>query len=222
MYGSIKSYVERYSGEKKIFKLLSEVYPSNRKEYRLCKKAYTLVRDEYISNTRDTGDRYIEHFESTFVITHRDQSMFGIYDANPLAAALLHDMIEDKSWTRDSLAREFNPRVADLVQSVSKAPLLKFGNNVMKRDSAYRQQLLDSGLDSIRIKLSDQIDNLLTLWGKPTGEQPNKIILAYQFYFPLALSRNILVLPLKEAMEIAQVKYGFKANDEFFRKSFFL
>jgi len=81
---------------------------------------------------------------------------FGVRDEEVLAAALLHDVIEDCTVDYDTLFQRFGPRVAQLVVVMTKDSRLPEA----EREEAYRAQLARGPLDGRLIKLADLCDNL--------------------------------------------------------------
>lgn len=84
-------------------------------------------------------------------------SDFGVRDVEVLAAAVLHDTLEDTRTDWDDLAREFTPRVADLVAVLSKDPRLPEA----RREAAYFAGLHAAEPAAQLCKLCDTLDNLL-------------------------------------------------------------
>ena len=84
------------------------------------------------------------------------RQVFGFEDPRMLAAALLHDTIEDTTADCDDLIERFGPEVAKWVAALSKDSRLPFE----ERENAYCQQLAASDWQAKAIKLADQYDNL--------------------------------------------------------------
>ena len=81
---------------------------------------------------------------------------FGYTDDKVLAAALLHDVIEDTDTDYDDLLKRFGPEVADLVAAMTKDMRLVES----EREPAYDAQLADGPWGARLIKLADVYDNL--------------------------------------------------------------
>ena len=81
---------------------------------------------------------------------------FGCTDDKVLAAALLHDVIEDTDTDYDDLLKRFGPEVADLVAAMTKDMRLVES----QREPAYDAQLADGPWEARMIKLADVYDNL--------------------------------------------------------------
>ncbi len=81
---------------------------------------------------------------------------FGCTNDRVLAAALLHDTIEDTDTDYDNLLKRFGPEVADLVAAMTKDMRLVES----QREPAYDAQLADGPWEARMIKLADVYDNL--------------------------------------------------------------
>ncbi|MFH1621105.1 MAG: HD domain-containing protein [Patescibacteria group bacterium] len=78
------------------------------------------------------------------------------YDEEVVAAGILHDVIEDCGIKENSLAKEFTPRVAQIVRDVSEPK--KYSWN--KRKEIYREHLRVSSTDALAVACADHIHNL--------------------------------------------------------------
>jgi len=102
---------------------------------------------------KDRETPYVAHpFRVCLIV----QLVFGVSDPDMLAAALLHDTIEDTNTDRDDLIEQFGPRIAEWVAALSKDKRLPDE----QREPAYMQALAD-GPDAVKwCKLADIFDNL--------------------------------------------------------------
>ena len=96
---------------------------------------------------------YVSHvFRVAMIVRH----IFGFDDPKILAAAVLHDTIEDTTTDRDDLERSFGQTVASWVAALTKDMRL----SEEERERVYCQQLLDAGWQVCVCKLADILDNL--------------------------------------------------------------
>lgn len=96
---------------------------------------------------------YIAHpFRVAMIV----RDMFEVGDEEVLAAALLHDTIEDTNTDYDDVKELFGERVADLVGALTKD--MRLPKHV--RERAYDQQLAEGPWEARLIKLADVIDNI--------------------------------------------------------------
>jgi len=109
-------------------------------------KAYNFAREAHASQVDDNGDPYFNHCQHVMEIVAQVTE-----DVEMLAAALLHDVIEDTDTTYEDLVREFPQRVADLVYEVT--------HEGRKDNYGYYFPRLKSK-DAILIKLADRMSNI--------------------------------------------------------------
>ena len=123
-------------------------------------RAYEFSRTSHFSQKRASGEPYILHpVEVTRIVAES-----GL-DANGLAAALLHDTLEDCSVSHEQVSEMFNPQVADLVEGVTKISALQFGTRKEEQVENLRKMILAMARDIrvVIIKLADRLHNLRTL-----------------------------------------------------------
>jgi (p)ppGpp synthase/HD superfamily hydrolase len=88
----------------------------------------------------------------------------GVTKAEILAAAVLHDVIEDTKTTADELVARFGPRVAALVEEVSRPP------GMTRRD--FLERVATGSARSVLIRVADRLDNLEDLDGLDSNFRP--------------------------------------------------
>lgn len=114
---------------------------------------------------KDGHTPYASHpFRVCLIVRDR----FGLDDPRLLAAALLHDALEDTTADFDDLERDFGPDVAAWVACLSKDKRLPDD----ERERAYVRQLLDGPWQAQVLKLADVYDNLLDARTLPRERQP--------------------------------------------------
>ena len=121
----------------------------------LWRKAAAFAARKHAGQFRKDGKTpYIAHpFRVAMTVRH----VFGVDDPIALAAALLHDVIEDTTADYDDLAREFTAEVADVVAALTKDMRLP----EPKREALYDEQLKQSTWQARLIKLADVYDNVI-------------------------------------------------------------
>ncbi len=126
----------------------------------LLKEAYIVAREAHEGQMRSSGEPYITHPVAVAI------NLATMHlDHETLMAALLHDVIEDTSTTKEDLAKLFGDTVAELVEGVSKLDKLKFDNKEQMQAENFRKMILAMVQDIrvILIKLADRTHNMRTL-----------------------------------------------------------
>ena len=120
----------------------------------LWQQAASFAANAHKHQTRNDGTPYVAHpFRVAMTVSLR----FGNADEEVLAAALLHDVIEDCDVDYDDLCESFGSRVADLVAVKTKDMRLE----ETIREVAYDKQLADGPWEGRLIKLADVYDNFV-------------------------------------------------------------
>ncbi len=128
-------------------------------------------------------------------------------DYQTLAAAILHDVIEDTETVKDQLAERFGSDIAELVDGVSKLDRMHFDTRAEAQAETYRKMLLAMSRDIrvILVKLTDRLHNMRTLDALKPGKRRTIAKETLEIYAPIAnrLGLNKIRLELEDL--------GFKA-----------
>lgn len=126
----------------------------------ILKKAYLLAENAHNGQFRSSGEPYITHPVAVANILGQMR-----LDYETLTAAILHDVIEDTSFTYEQISQEFGQTIAELVDGVSKLDKLKFRNRQEAQVENFRKMLMAMVQDIrvIFIKLADRTHNMRTL-----------------------------------------------------------
>lgn len=116
----------------------------------------------------DAKTPYVSHPFRVFTVLSR---VFGVDDQETLAAAVLHDTIEDTTTDHDDLSEKFGRRVADFVAALSKDKRLPEET----REEAYHQALAAAPTEVQLCKLADVYDNLIDSVGMDAKQRQKKI-----------------------------------------------
>ena len=122
-------------------------------DYKLIKKAFEYCVLKHDGQKRWTNeDYYIHPFNVALIIVS-----LGM-DSESIAAALLHDVVEDTDATVEDIKREFGDEVALLVDGVTKIGRLNFTTKEQQQAESLRKMLIAMGQDIrvIIIKLADR------------------------------------------------------------------
>lgn len=124
------------------------------------KQVYIVARDAHEGQFRSSGEPYITHPVAVSYILAEMR-----LDYETLAAALLHDVIEDTDTTQEDLAEMFGETIAELVEGVSKLDKLKFRDRKEAQAENFRKMVMAMVQDIrvVLIKLADRTHNMRTL-----------------------------------------------------------
>ncbi|WP_425513649.1 RelA/SpoT family protein [Arthrobacter yangruifuii] len=138
--------------------LLRTVRVNNPKEdLDLIQRAYVVAERSHEGQKRKSGDPYITHPVAVATIL-AELGMTG----TTLAAALLHDTVEDTSYTLDELRRDFGPEVAMLVDGVTKLDKVTFGDAAQSETVRKMVVAMAKDIRVLVIKLADRLHNART------------------------------------------------------------
>ena len=146
-------------------------------------KALHFAEKAHSSQMRKEGIPYITHPIAVAEIL-LDFKM----DYYTIAAALLHDVIEDTEVTEDELKKEFGDTVLELVNGVTRVKSLKYKNYNQENIESLRKMFLAMGKDIrvVLIKLADRLHNMRTLDFVSPEKQVRKAKDTFDIYVPLA------------------------------------
>ncbi|RAY14212.1 bifunctional (p)ppGpp synthetase/guanosine-3',5'-bis(diphosphate) 3'-pyrophosphohydrolase [Actinomadura craniellae] len=132
---------------------------------------------------RPTGAPYAEHLFEALEVLARGA---GETDAETLAAALLHDVVEDTPATVAEVEGAFGPVVAELVDWVTKPPTGSGRQDKRAARAAYLRRLREAPPAAIRVKLADRASNVQTLDRMPADFQRRYYAETVTYILPLA------------------------------------
>ena len=109
-------------------------------------------------------------------------------DSESIAAALLHDTIEDTAATHEQIAELFSPTIANLVEGVSKLTRVHYTSKAEEQMENLRKMLLAMSKDIrvILIKISDRLHNMRTMEYQTPEKQKQKSFETMEIYAPIA------------------------------------
>ena len=151
---------------------------------------------------RKSGEPYITHPFAVAILVDELK-----LDTNSICSALLHDVIEDCSVKSDTLKKEFNTTVAEMVDGVTKLSKLKFNTKAELQAESLRKMLLAMTKDVrvILIKLCDRLHNMRTLDHMVPEKQARISHETLDIYCPLA--HRLGMSNLKWQLEDLCLKY---------------
>ena len=146
-------------------------------------RAYQVALAAHAGQTRKSGEPYIHHPMSVATIVARQ----GLDDVT-VAAALLHDAVEDTSVSLEDLERDFGSDVRLIVDGVTKLERLHFDTREEQQAASVRKMLvaLAKDLRVLIIKLADRLHNMRTIAALPEDKQERVAQETLDIYAPLA------------------------------------
>ncbi len=185
---------------KKLYKQMQDFGGSY--NYDLVKKAFEYCVQKHEGQKRCTNeDYYIHPFNVALIIV-----TLGM-DSESIAAALLHDVVEDTDTTVEDIKRGFGDDVALLVDGVTKIGRLNFSTKEQQQAESLRKMLIAMGQDIrvIIIKLADRLHNMRTIDAMPEQKQRDKSLETLEIYAPIA--HRLGIRPVKEELEDLAIKH---------------
>lgn len=149
--------------------LLRIVRVNNPKEdFDLIQRAFTVAEKFHEGQKRKSGDPYITHPVAVATIL----AELGMSGAT-LAAALLHDTVEDTSYTLEELRTDFSDEIAKLVDGVTKLDKVEFGDSAQAETVRKMVIAMAQDIRVLVIKLADRLHNART-WRFVSAESSGK------------------------------------------------
>ena len=158
----------------------------------LVEKAFSIAEQAHSSQLRKSGEPYISHPVAVAKIL----ADLGI-GATTIAAALLHDTVEDTPYSIEKLRSDFGEEVSMLVDGVTKLDRIKFGDSAQAETVRKMVVAMSKDIRVLVIKLADRLHNART-W-KYVSEQSakRKAQETLEIYAPLAHRLGISTLKLE-------------------------
>lgn len=158
----------------------------------LIEKAFQAAEKAHATQLRKSGEPYITHPLAVAQIL----ADLGI-GATTIAAALLHDTVEDTGYSLDDLKRDFGSEVAMLVDGVTKLDKLKFGDNTQAETVRKMVVAMSKDIRVLVIKLADRLHNARTWKFVPEESAKRKAQETLEIYAPLAHRLGISTIKLE-------------------------
>ena len=177
-------------------------YNDNEEDIALIRRAYDYAEKKHFGQKRISGDDYILHPLNVALILTEISA-----DAPCMAAALLHDTIEDSDATKEEIEELFGSEVALLVDGVTKINKLNF--NTETEASAANQRKILVGLSEdprvIIIKLADRLHNMRTISVLSVEKQKKKAKETLEILTPVA--HRLGIYKIKSELEDLSLRY---------------
>ena len=164
-------------------------YFEKSEEKALIKAAYDLAWRAHLNQKRESGEPYIQHpLGVALMLTKMN------LDTETVAAALLHDVVEDTEYTLDDIENNFGKTclpagrtIAFLVNGVTKLDKIKYSGAEGKTENLRKMFLaMAKDIRVVLIKLADRYDNIQTLNRLPKEKQQRIALETLEIYAPIA------------------------------------
>jgi len=170
---------------------------------KLIRLAFNTAVDAHKDQRRKSGEAYIFHPIAVAKIVAAEIGL----DATSIAAALLHDVVEDTDFTLNDMERLFGETVARIVDGLTKISQLQSDADVSLQAENFRKMLLTLH-DDVRviiIKIADRLHNMQTMDSMPAHKQVKIASETLYIYAPLA--HRMGLYNVKTELEDLSLKY---------------
>jgi GTP diphosphokinase / guanosine-3',5'-bis(diphosphate) 3'-diphosphatase len=173
------------------------------KDKQLIRKAFDLALEAHNEQRRKTGEPYIYH---PIAVAKIVAYQIGL-GATSIAAALLHDVVEDTDYTVDDIERLFGETIAKVVSGLTKISILDKEKDASIQAENFRKMLLTLNDDVrvILIKVADRLHNMQTMDAMPPHKQIKIASETLYIYAPLA--HRLGLYTIKSELEDLGLKY---------------
>ena len=170
---------------------------------KLIRKAFDMAVDAHKEQRRKSGEPYIFHPIAVAKIVAQNIGL----DATSIAAALLHDVVEDTPITIENIAEIFGDTIAKIVKGLTKISDLSRDTDVSFQAENFRKMLLTLNDDVrvILIKIADRLHNMQTMDSMPSYKQQKIASETLFIYAPLA--HRVGLYNIKTELEDLGLKY---------------
>jgi GTP diphosphokinase / guanosine-3',5'-bis(diphosphate) 3'-diphosphatase len=156
-------------------------YPDG--DVELLRRAHDLAAEAHQGQVRKTGEPYISH---PVAVAHM-LAQYGL-DAATIAAAFLHDTVEDTPLTLAHVEQEFGKEIAELIDGVTKLDRVRYSNREQAQAASIRKMVVAMARDVrvLIIKLFDRLHNMRTVHALRESKQIRVARETLDVYAPLA------------------------------------
>ena len=175
----------------------------HRKKVDIITKAFHFARQAHKGVRRLSGEPYIMHPIAVAQIACEEVGL----GSTSICAALLHDVVEDTDYTTEDLANIFGPKIAQIVDGLTKISGGIFGEQASAQAENFKKLLLTMSEDIrvILIKICDRLHNMRTLASQPANKQYKIAGETLYIYAPLA--NRLGLYKIKSELENLSFQY---------------
>ena len=193
------------------FERLIECYMNSchRKKVDLITKAFNFARQAHKGVRRLSGEPYIMHPIAVAQIVCEEIGL----GSTSICSALLHDVVEDTEYTVEDIENIFGPKVAQIVDGLTKLSGGIFGEQASAQAENFKKLLLTMSEDIrvIIIKMADRLHNMRTLDSQPPNKQYKIAGETLYLYAPLAHRLGLY----RVKSELENLSFRFEHPEEF-------
>ena len=175
----------------------------SKSDKKMIREAFNVAVEAHQDQRRKSGEAYIFH---PIAVAKIVASQIGL-DASSIAAALLHDVVEDTAYSIEDIEQLFGETIAIIVNGLTKISSLKKEGDISLQAENFRKMLLTLN-DDIRviiIKIADRLHNMQTMDAMPQNKQVKIASETLFIYAPLA--HRIGLYGVKTELEDLSLKY---------------
>lgn len=192
------------------FQSLLEGYlnSNHRKKVEIIERAFRFARKAHRGIRRRSGEPYILHPIAVAKIASQEIGL----GSTSICAALLHDVVEDTDYTVEDIEQHFGPKIAELVDGLTKISGGIFGDQASAQAENFRKLLLTMSQDIrvVLIKMADRLHNMRTLGSMAPNKQFKIAGETLYIYAPLA--HRLGLFSIKTELEDLSFKYEHPAT----------
>lgn len=163
-------------------KIVMNYHPSS--DLDIITKAYELAKDAHKDQKRKSGEPYLIHPVCVAIILAQLEM-----DKETIVGGLLHDVVEDTSYTTEDLTKMFSSEIAALVDGVTKLTQLNYSVDKVEIQAENLRKMFFAMAKDIRviiIKLADRLHNMRTMQFMKPAKQREKSRETMDIYAPIA------------------------------------
>lgn len=185
-----------------ISELMEKLHKASPEGIKLVEKAYSFAEEAHRGQLRNSGEEYIQHpLEVAKILSELEM------DEATIAAAFLHDVVEDTKYTVEDIEKEFDSQVALLVDGVTKLGRIEYKSKEELQVENLRKMFLAMAKDIrvILIKLADRLHNMRTLKFHSEKKQKEIALETIEIFAPLA--NRLGIFRIKWELEDLSFRY---------------
>ena len=203
MSPNLKDKVESLDSDKIFKELIGKIKSYNPNvDLKLLDKAYSTAKKYHDNQFRKSGEPFIVHPLSVGMILADIE-----LDQTSIAAAILHDVVEDTEYNLEKVTSEFGNSIARIINGVTKLDKLVFDTKEEQQVSNIRKMIIAMSEDVriILVKLADRLHNMRTL--SPLNKEKRKDIAkeTLEVYAPIA--HRLGIYQIKSELEDLSFQY---------------